>query len=73
MKVARGDEVVVHRETFDVTDAAVRTRLAGLDEHHCRVICEGEVTFGLVEPYDTLCYEVSRAGVMGFSLLDPEA
>ena len=73
MKVAQGDEVVVHRETFDVTDPAVRTRLAGLDEHHCRVICEGEVTFGLVEPYDTLCYEVSRAGVMGFSLLDPEA
>ena len=25
--------------------------------------CEGEVTYGLVEPYDTLCYEVSKAGV----------
>jgi hypothetical protein len=70
MKVAEGDEVVVHRETFDVTDPAVRTRLAGLDQHHCRVTCEGEVTYGLVEPYDTLCYEVAKAGVMGFSLLD---
>jgi hypothetical protein len=25
----------------------------------------------LVEPYDTLCYDVSKAGVMGFSLLNP--
>jgi hypothetical protein len=71
MRVAQGDEVVVHRQTFDVTDPAVRTRLAGLDEHHCRVTCDGEVAYGLVEPYDTLCYEVSKAGVMGFSLLDP--
>lgn len=73
MTVAEGDEVVVHRESFDVTDPAVRTRLAGLDQHHCRVTCDGEVTYGLVEPYDTLCYDVAKAGVMGFSLLDPES
>ena len=59
-----------HGETFDVTDPAVRSRLAGQDQHHCRVECDGEVTYGLVEPYDTLCYEVSKAGVLGFSLLD---
>jgi len=70
MAVAHGDEVVVHAETFDVTDPAVRSRLAGQDQHHCRVSCDGEVTYGLVEPYDTLCYEVAKAGVMGFSLLD---
>ena len=58
------------RETFDVTDPAVRSRLAGQDQHHCRVECEGEVTYGLVEPYDTLCYDVSKAGVLGFSLLE---
>ena len=70
MAVARGDETVVHAETFDVTDPAVRSRLAGQDQHHCRVECEGEVTYGLVEPYDTLCYDVSKAGVLGFSLLE---
>ena len=70
MAVAQGDEVVVHAETFDVNDPAVRSRLAGQDQHHCRVTCDGEVTYGLVEPYDTLCYEVAKAGVMGFSLLD---
>ena len=72
MAVAQGDEVVVHGETFDVTDPAVRSRLAGLDQHHCRVTCDGETAFGIVEPYDTLCYEVSKAGVMGFSLLHAE-
>ncbi|HUC04357.1 MAG TPA: hypothetical protein VL961_03100 [Acidimicrobiales bacterium] len=70
MAVATGDEVVVTGETYDVTDPAVRSRLAGLDQHHCRVTCEGETAYGLVEPYDTLCYEVSKAGVMGFSLLE---
>ncbi|HVB90713.1 MAG TPA: hypothetical protein VND70_01310 [Acidimicrobiales bacterium] len=70
MKVAEGDEVVVGGDTFDVTDPAVRVRLAGQDQHHCRICCEGEVTYGLVEPYDTLCYEVAKAGVMGFSLLE---
>ncbi len=70
MAVARGEEVVLHAETFDVTDPAVRSRLAGQDQHHCRITCDGEVTYGLVEPYDTLCYEVAKAGVMGFSLLD---
>jgi hypothetical protein len=70
MKVAEGDEVVVSGETYDVTDPAVRSRLAGQDQHQCRVTCDGEVTYGLVEPYDTLCWEVAKAGVMGFSLLD---
>jgi hypothetical protein len=70
MKVAEGEEVVVAGETYDVTDPTVRTRLAGQDQHHCRITCDGEVTFGLVEPYDTLCYDVAKAGVMGFSLLE---
>jgi hypothetical protein len=70
MAVATGTETVVHSETFDVSDPAVRSRLAGQDQHHCRVECEGEVTYGLVEPYDTLCYDVAAAGVLGFSLLE---
>jgi len=71
MPVALGDEVVVHGESFDVHDPAVRSRLAGQDQHHCRVTCDGETTYGLVEPYDTLCYDVAKAGILGFSLLDP--
>jgi len=64
-----GDNVV-GGETYDVTDPEVRRHICGLDQHHARFELDGEVTHGIVEPYDTLCYDVSRAGVMGFSLLD---
>jgi hypothetical protein len=70
MKVAEGDEVVVSGETYDVSNPEVRARLAGQDQHQCRVTCDGEVAYGLVEPYDTLCYDVAKAGVMGFSILE---
>ncbi len=65
--MAVGD--VVSGETFDVNDPQVRARICGLDQHHARFECDGEVTYGMVEPYDTLCYEMARSGVGGFSLL----
>ena len=71
MKVAEGDEVVVHRRDLRRHRPRGAHRLAGLDQHHCRVTCEGEDDLRIIEPYDTLCYDVSQAGVMGFSLLDP--
>ncbi|HXW35909.1 MAG TPA: hypothetical protein VEJ87_15145 [Acidimicrobiales bacterium] len=63
-----GDEVVTG-ETYDVTDPEVRKRICGLDQHHARFEVDGEVSYGIVEPYDTLCYEACKAGVHGFSLL----
>ena len=57
-----GDGVVTG-ETYDVNDPDVRARICGLDQHHARFECEGEVTYGIIEPYDTLCYEMaSRPG-----------
>ena len=53
-----------------MTDPEVRRRICGLDQHHARFELDGEVAYGMVEPYDTLCYKVSRAELMGFSLLD---
>ncbi len=61
---------VVSGETYDTNDPDVRARICGLDQHHCRFVSEGETTFGIVEPYDTLCYEMARRGTGGFSLLD---
>jgi hypothetical protein len=58
-----GDGVVTG-ETYDVSDPAVRSHLCGLDEYHARCECDGEVTYGLLECYDTLCYEVAAAGKM---------
>jgi hypothetical protein len=64
-----GDGVVTG-ETYDANNPEVRSRLCGLDQHHARFELNGEVTFGIIEPYDILCYKISRAGVMGFSLLE---
>jgi len=68
--VAEGDEVVVTGETYDVTDPAGPGHAGRAGPAPLPVTCDGEETYGLVEPYDTLCYEVCSAGVMGFSLLD---
>ena len=64
-----GDGVVTG-ETYDANDPEVRARICGLDQHHARFESDGEVTWGIVEPYDTLCYEMASRGVGGFSLLE---
>ncbi len=63
-----GDGVVTG-ETYDANDPEVRARICGLDQHHARFECDGEVTYGIIEPYDTLCYEMASSGLGGFSLL----
>ena len=62
-------EHVVSGETYDVNDPAVRARIKGLDDHHVRYECDGEVAYGLIEPYDTICYEWAAKGIGGYSLL----
>jgi hypothetical protein len=60
---------VVSGETYDVTDADVRARICGLDQHHMRFECDGEVGYGLFEAYDTLCHETAVKGRQGLSVL----
>jgi hypothetical protein len=67
--MAVGDGVVTG-ETYDANDPAVRARICGLDQHHARFESEGETTYGIVEPYDTLCYELAERGLGGLSLLE---
>jgi len=57
-------------ETYDVSDAKVRMRIAGFDEHLCRVTCNGETAIGILECRNPVLYEMCRAKVPGFSLLD---
>jgi len=61
---------VVSGETYDTNDPEVRARICGLDDVHARFECHGEVAYGIIEPYNTICYEHCRDRVMGFSLLD---
>ena len=65
-----GDDVV-SGETYDTTDPAVQARLAGLDDHHCEVTCDGETAYGIFEPYDPVAWEACRDERPGFSLLEP--
>jgi hypothetical protein len=62
-------EHVVSGETYDVNDPEVRARIKGLDDHHVRYECDGEVAYGLIEPYDTICYEWAANNIGGYSLL----
>jgi hypothetical protein len=59
----------VEWDRFDVTDPAVRLRLRGLDEHHCRVTYEGRRTTGILQPVEPDVYEACRDGRPGWALL----
>lgn len=56
-------------EVVDLTDPERRTALAGLDEHHCAVTCEGARTTGLFQSYDTRAYDRCLNGVPGWTFL----
>jgi hypothetical protein len=64
-----GDGVVTG-ETYDANNADVRARICGLDQHHMRFECDGEVSYGLFEAYDTLTYDSAVKGREGLSLLE---
>lgn len=59
----------VEGETYDLTDPYVRTRISGLDEHLCRVECDGESVTGIYQTIDPLAYENCAVGKPGWSLL----
>ena len=60
---------LVEGETYDVTRPEVRSAIAGLDEHLCRVTCDGEVTTGLYQPIDPVAYDACAAGRPGWAFL----
>ena len=62
-------ESVVQGDRFDLADPAVRMRLRGLDEHHCRIRCDGEETTGILQPLEPDAYEACVRGETGWSLL----
>jgi hypothetical protein len=63
---------VVSGETYDANDPDVRARICGLDQHHMRFECDGQVSYGLFEAYDPLCFETALKGRQGLSVLSAE-
>jgi hypothetical protein len=60
----------VRGETFDVSDPAVRQRIAGFDDHVMVARCDGESTVGILECSNPVLYEMCRDGAPGFTLLE---
>lgn len=68
----QGDYVgkdVVQGDCYDLHDAANRLKLRGLDEHHCRISCDGEITTGILQPLEPEAYEACARGEKGWSFL----
>lgn len=57
-------------EAYDLTDPAVRVRIAGFDDHLVRASCDGEETIGILECSNPVLYEMCRDGAPGFGLLE---
>ena len=65
-----GGRTGVEGDRYDLSDAAVRLKLRGLDEHHCRVSCDGEQTTGILQPLEPDAFEACERGEPGWSFLD---
>ncbi len=66
-----GDELLVEGDVFDVNQPAVRASLMGLDEHLCRITCDGETTTGLMQPIDPNAYNACASPTReGWSFLE---
>ena len=63
-----GDDVV-EGDRHDVSQPSARAHLAGLDEHQCRVTCDGETVVGIYQPIDPDAYHACRDGRDGWSFL----
>jgi len=63
-----GDDVV-EGDDYDVNDPHSRMHLMGLDEHQCRVTCDGETVVGIYQPIDPDAYERCAAGLPRWSFL----
>jgi len=62
-------EQMVAGESYDLTDPALRQRIAGFDDHLVVATCEGEQTIGLLECSNPVLYEMCRDGAPGFAFL----
>ena len=60
---------MVEGDLFDLTQPAVRSRLSGLNEHHCEIRCDGQVTTGILQPLEPDAYEACAEGRPGWSFL----
>ncbi len=59
----------VEGDRYDLRLPEVQLKLRGLDEHHCRISCDGEVTTGILQPLEPDAYEACLRGDPGWRFL----
>jgi hypothetical protein len=64
-----GGVEAVEGDRFDLRLPETRLELRGLDEHHCRISCDGETATGILQPLEPDAYEACLRGEPGWSLL----
>ena len=59
----------VEGDIYDLSSPENRIKLRGLDEHHCRITCDGEVTTGILQPLEPDAWAACERGEPGWSFL----
>ncbi|QKS01877.1 hypothetical protein F9288_00850 [Sphingomonas sp. CL5.1] len=59
----------VQGDRHDLTDPDIRIALRGLDEHHCRITCDGEVSTGLLQPLEPDAFLACERDEKGWAFL----
>lgn len=68
----QGDDVGdghVEGDLFDLNLPENRLHLCGLNEHHCRITCNGETSTGILQPLEPDAYHACARGEKGWSFL----
>ena len=68
----QGDDVgdfLVEGDIHDLSCAVIRSKLSGLNEHHCRITCDGEVSTGILQPLEPDAYDACVRGDKGWTFL----
>lgn len=60
---------MVEGDRYDLNDPAVRRKLSALNEHHCEIRCDGEVTTGILQPLEPDAWEACAQGKPGWKFL----
>lgn len=60
----------VEGDCYDLNEPETRKALCGLNEHHCLITCEGEITTGILQPLEPDAYEACLRDQKGWAFLD---
>lgn len=67
---ARFETPYTEGDLYDLSDPDNRKYLTALNEHHCKITCEGEITTGILQPLEPDAYQACARGDKGWSFLD---